>query len=806
LAQQTLNLPRESTHQRIADTLEDIVDKIVDTSSASNIDYDNTQSGLSADKVQGAVDELALAGFVTNTVNNLVNYYLKSETYNKTEVDSLITAVKNSRFEVVSTLPTTDIKTNVIYLVPKLPTQTSNAKDEYINLDGTSSGWEKIGDTEVDLSGYVTTNALNTALSNYTTTANLTNLLDNKVDKVEGKGLSTNDYTDADKNKLAGIEAEANKTVVDSVMSDRSTNPLQNRVITGAFDGKTDVNNFNALTQEIELFNTYDLTNDVEIPVFANDTYKRDKYDRSYETHIPNIDGEYSVSLGDKTFTETCTFTIANQGTSITETFHTNRKYILGAKLLKAENDEVGFAHVIADVVTLTISKDAPYTTTFDKYLEHPPVTGVLTLKVSVKPDEKYVNKENTGGPSEYAYWGSYNGSDLLINNPILTYSETTFGQPKVSGNPITIKDASNTNLVECVAKVEAVQEGSGDPSPTNIRPISGWDEVNVSVVGKNLAEFENNGFDVNGNDTTNTNRVRSVGYQRVVEGDYYTVSASTTVSGKTVQSNVFFFNDNDHSQYIAQTSWNNPNTFQVPNGIKYVRVLVRYSDDTNINVNDLQIQLEKNTTATTYEPYKGKTYTIQLGDTIYGGELDVIIGELTVTHEMYDMPSTSWMINTNNQTCWVLSHPAPNSINVTNQDTEVRIITDFLKGVTAKAIVDTAVTTGYENTIAIISNSRYLAKVEKSIFATKEDFMAYISANSSKVVYELATPYTIKLTPQQIKLLKGTNNISCNTGDLSIKYYPDNVLGQLKGDIESEYDAIIQNLLERIEALENQQ
>ena len=36
----------------------------------------------------------------------------------------------------------------------------------------------------------------------------------NKVDKVEGKGLSTNDYTNDEKTKLAGIEAGANKTVI----------------------------------------------------------------------------------------------------------------------------------------------------------------------------------------------------------------------------------------------------------------------------------------------------------------------------------------------------------------------------------------------------------------------------------------------------------------------------------------------------------------------------------------------------------------------------------------------------------------
>lgn len=53
----------------------------------------------------------------------------------------------------------------------------------------------------------------------------------NKVDKVSGKGLSTNDYTTAEKNKLAGIDAGANKTVVDDTLSNISTNPVQNKVV-----------------------------------------------------------------------------------------------------------------------------------------------------------------------------------------------------------------------------------------------------------------------------------------------------------------------------------------------------------------------------------------------------------------------------------------------------------------------------------------------------------------------------------------------------------------------------------------------
>lgn len=46
---------------------------------------------------------------------------------------------------------------------------------------------------------------------------------------------STNDYTTAEKNKLAGIQAEANKTVVDPALSPTSTNPVQNKTVNAKF-------------------------------------------------------------------------------------------------------------------------------------------------------------------------------------------------------------------------------------------------------------------------------------------------------------------------------------------------------------------------------------------------------------------------------------------------------------------------------------------------------------------------------------------------------------------------------------------
>ena len=92
-----------------------------------------------------------------------------------------------------------------------------------------------------------------------------------KVDKVDGKGLSTNDYTDDEKTKLAGISnytlpvasadtlggvkvgtnlsidengvlsADAQKMTVDSTLDSNSENPVQNKIVKNALDGKSDM-------------------------------------------------------------------------------------------------------------------------------------------------------------------------------------------------------------------------------------------------------------------------------------------------------------------------------------------------------------------------------------------------------------------------------------------------------------------------------------------------------------------------------------------------------------------------------------
>lgn len=90
--------------------------------------------------------------FIDNTVSNLTNYYLKTETYSKTEVNELVGQIATIQISVVDSLPSTG-KSNIIYLVAKGKSEDQNVYDEYLY---TGKAFEKIGDTTIDLSNYLT--------------------------------------------------------------------------------------------------------------------------------------------------------------------------------------------------------------------------------------------------------------------------------------------------------------------------------------------------------------------------------------------------------------------------------------------------------------------------------------------------------------------------------------------------------------------------------------------------------------------------------------------------------------------------
>ena len=143
-------------------------------------------------KVNGAAQAIGSDKSVNITVPTKTSQLNNDSTFQTSAqvVAAINTAISKSghaSFQKVDAVPTVDAaKENILYLVMNA---TTKHYDIYAKIKGSSGSYtmELLDDTTVDLSG--------------------------KVDKVAGKGLSTNDYTTAEKTKLAGIVAGANKYV-----------------------------------------------------------------------------------------------------------------------------------------------------------------------------------------------------------------------------------------------------------------------------------------------------------------------------------------------------------------------------------------------------------------------------------------------------------------------------------------------------------------------------------------------------------------------------------------------------------------
>ena len=105
--------------------------------------------------------------------------------------------------------------------------------------------------------------------------AKINTTLEGYVEKEDGKGLSTNDYTTTEKQKLAGIASGANKTVVDSALSGTSTNPVQNKVIYAKVSEiESDIQQVNGLKGSAGGFASLDESGKVpssQLPSFVDD-------------------------------------------------------------------------------------------------------------------------------------------------------------------------------------------------------------------------------------------------------------------------------------------------------------------------------------------------------------------------------------------------------------------------------------------------------------------------------------------------------------------------------------------------------
>lgn len=102
------------------------------------------------------------SGFITKVVSDLANYYPKSQTFTRDEINAKISAIPKFAIEVVSSLPTSNISETTVYLVGG--GSGNNLYTEYIYVNGK---WEFLAAQTVDLTGYATETWVITQLGAY---------------------------------------------------------------------------------------------------------------------------------------------------------------------------------------------------------------------------------------------------------------------------------------------------------------------------------------------------------------------------------------------------------------------------------------------------------------------------------------------------------------------------------------------------------------------------------------------------------------------------------------------------------------
>lgn len=322
--------------------------------------------------------------------------------------------------------------------------------------------------------------------------------------------------------------------------------------------------------------------------------------------------------------------------------------------------------------------------------------------------------------------------------------------EKSASGAVASFNTALAMPLSSCNIAVNAWQEGSGDPSPSNVRPIHGFSEVNATRVGKNLCPYK----DVEG--------VRRERINISLLPNTYTLSAVCTSEDTVYNQCAFLFEFIDGSYSSLKQLNRNVRSSENITLSKKTRYLYLYASvndpySANLDFKFSDIQIEVGSTATAYEPYVTPTiYTIQLGQEVYGAEVDVVNGVAHCNHIIVDFSTITFTVPLSS-----FPHYFRARIRDANS-VRADVICDVLK--TVPQAIDA------QNTNLTITKSDGINfYIHDDECNSNEDIHAKYDGH--KICYGIATPFDIQLTPTQIKTLIGNNTIFTDTGDIDLTY-----------------------------------
>lgn len=360
---------------------------------------------------------------------------------------------------------------------------------------------------------------------------------------------------------------------------------------------------------------------------------------------------------------------------------------------------------------------------------------------------------------------------------------------------------ADGVPVKKLVVDIEPVQGGSGDPSPDNIRPITGWTSAKVNRARKNFLDTSTTSIgvitftqDIDGYITCNsTSDTRTWSYLNsqykitLPAGTYkfvYDIKTASITTGRgyrvLTEENTVLTNGYDSSFNIsgASTAFTLTKPTKLGVMIKQFEMVARF-----------MIVVSNETTD--YEPYAGETYDISFpseAGTLYGGSLDATNGILTVNTAIITIDGTNISFNGK----FAGDNVAVPSVMLNTYGLPAAISTghalmaNYLHRPTNGVILESnsfnvngnLVSAHIEDLTGFGSGMEY-----ETLSALLTAANAYVREKPLTILYKMASTITYQLDPVEVTTLLSTNNIWADTGDIAELAYRamNNTSGMIK-------------------------
>ena len=309
----------------------------------------------------------------------------------------------------------------------------------------------------------------------------------------------------------------------------------------------------------------------------------------------------------------------------------------------------------------------------------------------------------------------------------------------------------------------------------SNICLVTGWTGANVVRAGQDYLSgvtIEQGTYKLDtGEKQDYGTRVRTASSVLVPAGTY-----TMTCPDTFYQSYRVYAEDGTYIAAESSSDWMLPIKTITLSSPRRIALCYRLASGSNVSVTPSAL-----TKHTLYKGYKTYRFSWESeAGTVCGGTLDVLAGVLTADYAIaeYDGSSDeSWNIVVADTRAYIA---VPDIKTPPTDQTLMGILSnEYKEGVYYSAQSQKPMICARANITQI--------NVFDTRITSSTDWKAFLAANPLQVIYPLATPVEYTLTPAEVNLLLGTNNVWADTGDTTVTY---------KADIQKYIQKMIANAL----------